>query len=235
MRPRPHAVLVHSPLTTAAAWGELPAALRDRGWTVTVPDVVDDDEPHASRFVALTALQLARSGVTDNVVLIGHGEAGPLLPQLAFARHSAGSPVSGYVFVNALLPRTLRTGTLLDLWEASNPVVAAELAQQLSNGGAHPDLSDTDLTDTLHDPSDRAALLDSLRPRHLDFFTERLPLTEDWPDAPCAYAQLTSDYAPEARTAQLRGWPVRSVDAHHFWALTNPDELADVLTDLDPA
>jgi hypothetical protein len=227
-----HAVLIHSPLTTASVWGELPEAMRALGWTVTVPEVVDDDPPWCSRFVALTAQQLTAAGVGDDVVLVGQGLAGPLLPQIAFARQAAGKPVGGYVFIDAPLPRTLRTASLLEVLEASDPVATADLVGQLADGGRYPDWTDGDLAVHIPDPGQRALLLAGVQPRPLEFFTERLPLTEDWPDAPCCYLQLTSAFAPEAKTAQLRGWPVRAPDAHPFWAMTDPEALAATLTEL---
>ncbi|MFL6182077.1 MAG: hypothetical protein ACJ73J_07170 [Actinomycetes bacterium] len=227
-----HAALIHSPLTGAAVWGDLPSALGDRGWTVTVTEAIDDEPPYSSRFVARTAQQLHLSEPSAHLVLIGHGAAGPLLPQIAFARQASGCPVRGYVFVDAWLPRTLRAGTLLDIVEASDPAAGAELAQLLTDGGSYPDWTDRDLAGSLTKVGDRALLLASLRPHGLDFFTEPLPLPDDWPDAPCAYIQLSESFSPELRTAQLRNWPSRSVAAHHFWAVTNPSELADLITEV---
>lgn len=194
--------------------------------------MIDDDPPYASRFVAHTAQQLHVASESTHLLLVGHGASGPLLPQIAFARQAAGHPVSGYVFVDASLPRTLRTATLLDLMEAADPVASARLAQTLTEGGRFPDWSERDLADTLPDHGDRALALASLRPHSLDFFTEPLPLPEDWPDAPCAYVQLSDGYATEARSAELRGWPVRVVHGHHFWALTQPRELAAAIVEI---
>ncbi|GAB3211094.1 hypothetical protein GCM10027294_32070 [Marinactinospora endophytica] len=38
--------------------------------------------------------------------------------------------------------------------------------------------------------------------------TEPLPVTADWPDAPCGYLLSDPGYAGCARLARLRGWPV---------------------------
>ncbi|HEX5018229.1 MAG TPA: hypothetical protein VFX15_11675 [Actinomycetes bacterium] len=222
-----HAALIHSPLTTATIWGTVADELRARGWLVTVTEVVEDDPPYASHFIARTAQQLHLSHDSAHLLLIGHGAAGPLLPQVAFARQAAGAPVSGYLFVDALLPRTLRTATLLDVIGAADPAAGARLAQTLSDGGRYPDWSDRELAESVPDQGDRALLLASLRPHGMDFFTEPLPLPEDWPDAPCAYIQLSDEYEPEARSARQRGWPVRSIDGHHYLPLTNSPELAD--------
>ncbi|WP_068756140.1 hypothetical protein [Thermobifida cellulosilytica] len=42
-----------------------------------------------------------------------------------------------------------------------------------------------------------------------DFFTEPLPMTADWPDAPCGYLRTGDGYAHSAHLAELRSWPVR--------------------------
>ncbi|MCZ3389833.1 MAG: hypothetical protein LH645_12130 [Actinomycetia bacterium] len=232
----PSIALIHSPFTSAAAWGVTSDALRAHDIEVTIPEVLDDDEPpYASHFVARVAQQLQLDAPGRHLVLVGHGGAGPLLPQIAFARHAVGSPVAGYVFVDAMLPRTLKSATRLDLVGADDPVAAAELSQRLAAGHRFPEWTDGELAATVSDPSDRAMLLAGLRPRALDFFTEPLPVPEDWPDAPCTYLQLSDAYAGAAHTAQLRGWPVVKQDAHHFWPLTDPEGYATALMALLPS
>jgi hypothetical protein len=228
--------LIHSPLTSAAVWGGAPDALRAQGLRVAVPEVLDDDEPpFASHFVARVAQQLQLDSPGEHLVLVGHGGAGPLLPQIAFARNASGTPVAGYVFVDATLPRTMKIATRLDLIGADDPVAAAELGQRLNAGHRYPEWTDSELAAAIADPSDRAVLLAGLRPRSLDFFSEPLPVPEDWPDAPCGYLQLSDGYAGTARTAVLRGWAVCRKDAHHFWALTDPEGFAAELLSVLPS
>lgn len=96
-------VLLHSPLTTAAAWGGLPGALGP--YDVVVPDVADDDRPpYAGRYVARAALEIMAAGVRPPLVLVAHGGAGPLLPPIGAAQRAAHRLVGGYVFVDAVLP-----------------------------------------------------------------------------------------------------------------------------------
>jgi hypothetical protein len=96
-------VLLHSPLTTASAWGSLPAALG--AYDVVVPEVTDDDRPpYAARYVARAALRIAAAGVRTPVVLVAHGDAGPLLPPIGAAQRAAHRLVGGYVFLDARLP-----------------------------------------------------------------------------------------------------------------------------------
>src|SRR5689334_24008085 len=97
-------VLLHSPLTTASAWGSLPDALA--GLHVVVPEIADDDRPpYAGRYVARAALEITAAGVTPPVVLVAHGDAGPLLPPIGAAQRAAHRLVGGYLFVDAELPK----------------------------------------------------------------------------------------------------------------------------------
>ena len=197
--------------------------------------MLDDDEPpYASHFVARVAQQLQIDAGGDHLVLVGHGGAGPLLPQIAFARQSSGTPVAGYVFLDAVLPRTLKVATRLDLIGADDPVAAAELGEQLAAGHRYPEWTDGELADTVPDPTDRAMLLAGLRPRALDFFTEPLPVPEDWPDAPCGYLQLSDAVRRRRPHRRYAAGPSRREDAHHFWALdrsrrASPTELMALL------
>lgn len=217
-------VLLHSPLTTAAAWGGLPAALRATGRPVVVPDVRDDDRPpYAQRYVARAALEIAaapevREATGTPVTLVAHSGAGPLLPAIGSAQRAAHRPVAGYVFADAGLPPA---GALTRMALFSRDV-ADHLDRLFAAGGAFPDWPPP------------AGLEGTLRPRGRDFFTEPLPLPQDWPDAPCGYLQWSAAYADAVRQARSRGWPVVTATAadDHFAAHTDPEGTAATLTDL---
>jgi hypothetical protein len=245
--------LLHSPLTTSAAWGRVGEELLLCGVDGVVEVHVADDDapPYAQRYVAGAAQQLAARldrvqrpctdppvpidpiDFTDQpLVLVGHSGAGPLLAQVAFARHAVGRPVSGYVFVDAGLPRPQSLPTRLDLMGVEDPDFAAQLRAHLESGGCFPDWSDADLIDAVPDDASRATLVGSLRPRGLGFFTEELPLVQDWPDAPVAYLQLSDGYRQPAATARHRGWRVLDVELGHFGPLTAPDVVASAIVEL---
>lgn len=229
----PHTlVLLHSPLTTAAAWGALPDRLRDLGVPVAVVDVsTDGGAPYATRYVGAAALQLA-AAPADPVVLVGHSGAGPLLPQVGFALRAARRVVGGYVFLDAGLPRAGRTASRLDLMDAEDESFAADLRAALEAGGRFPTWTEADLAQDVPDAGQRAALVASLRPRGLDFFTEPLPAPVDWPDAPCGVLRTSDGYEQSARLGRGRGWPVVSRDLGHFAGLAAPIETAEALVRL---
>lgn len=54
--------------------------------------------------------------------------------------------------------------------------------------------------------SDEQAGAERSRPR--EFFTDPLPMVQDWPDAPCGYLATVPSSASCARLARLRGWSV---------------------------
>lgn len=58
------------------------------------------------------------------------------------------------------------------------------------------------------------------------YTTEPLPMAVDWPDAPCGYLLTDPRYAPCARLARMRGWPVREAGGE------TARELAGLLEDL---
>ncbi|MFC7328179.1 hypothetical protein [Marinactinospora rubrisoli] len=176
------AVLLHSPLADARAWGALPERLARRGGPladVVVPSVEDDDRPpYAARYVARAALEIARAAPAAPVLLAAAGSAGPLLPAIGAAQRAAHRRIAGYLLVDALLPGSGR---------ASRADLAATQTPEWP--GPAPDAADP-----------------AARPP--EFFAEPLPLVADWPDAPCGYLLTDPRYARCARLAGLRGWPV---------------------------
>lgn len=94
-------VLLHSPLDRAAAWGGVPETLRSYGLDVVVPDI---PTIRGAAFVARAALIITATAPTSPLVLVGHGEAGPLLPMIGLAQRAAHRLVGAYVFIDARLP-----------------------------------------------------------------------------------------------------------------------------------
>jgi hypothetical protein len=225
-------VLLHSPLVGAQSWGTLPEALR-RGRVAAVAVAVDTDDraPFAERFVrGAVAGVLGASPAPDPLVLVGHSGAGPLLGAVGTGLRAEGRPVGGYLFCDAGLPEA--GATRLDLLAAEDRAMAAAFRAELERGGRFPTWSDADLEPLVPDPAARAALVGSLRPRGLEFFTEPLPAAAGWPDAPCGYLRLSAVYDRWADEAAARGWPTARLDAGHFHPLVDPEAVATALLGL---
>ncbi|MCC7365440.1 MAG: alpha/beta hydrolase [Dehalococcoidia bacterium] len=214
--------LVHSPLTGPGTWAVLAPELTARGHTVAVADLADTGAPpywpqHASS---------AAAAITSPAVLVLHSGAGPLAP--AIVSTLAVSPAA-CIFLDAGLPQP---GSRLDAFAREmGDAAAAAFRANLESGGRYPDWTDGLLAAQVPDPGVRAAILADLRPRPLDFWTERLDFAPDL-DIPCAYLQLSPAYASSAAEARRRRWPTLALASHHFAMLTDPGIIATHLESL---
>jgi hypothetical protein len=225
-------VLLHSPLVGVQSWRTLPEALH-RGGVDAVAVAVDSDDraPFAERYVrGAVAGVLGAPPSPGPLVLVGHSGAGPLLGAVGNGLRAAGRPVGGYLFCDAGLPRA--GASRLDLLALEDPEMAAAFRAELERGGRFPTWSDADLEPVVPDPAARAALVGSLRPRGLEFFTEPLPAAAGWPDAPCGYLRLSAVYDRWAGEAEASGWPTAGLDAGHFHPLVDPGAVAAALLGL---
>jgi hypothetical protein len=225
-------VLLHSPLVGVESWGVLPAAL-ERGGVAAVALAIEGDEraPFAQRYVSgavAGVLEAAPAG--GSVVLVGHSGAGPLLGAVGNGLRAGGRAAGGYLFCDAGLPRA--GASRLDLLAEEDQELAAGFRAELEGGGRFPAWSDAELAPLVPDAEARAALVGSLRPRGLEFFTEPLPADPGWPDAPCGFLRLSAAYDHWAEAAAAAGWPVARLDAGHFHPLADPGGVAAALLQL---
>jgi hypothetical protein len=225
-------VLLHSPLVGVESWGTLPDTLRRGGvGSVAVAVDADDRAPFGERYVRdAVAGVLGVGSLPDPLVLVGHSGAGPLLGAVGSGLRDEGRPVGGYLFCDAGLPQA--GASRLDLLAVEDREMAAAFRAELERGGRFPTWSDAELEPLVPDPAARAALVGSLRPRGLEFFTEPLPAAAGWPDAPCGYLRLSAAYDTWAAAAAAQGWPTASLDAGHFQPLVDPDGVAAALLGL---
>jgi hypothetical protein len=224
-------VLAHSPLTGPVAWGRLPSLLQDQGYGVVVINVDDDDEPpYADRYVAQATAAISAASAAP-MIFVAHSGAGPLLPAITATLTSAHRPPGGFIFLDAGIPRPGQPSRL-DLLRKEDSSLAAEFLDSLRAGTRFPAWTIDDLADIVPRIEDRIALVESLRPRALDFFTEPLPDLEGWPDAPCGYLRTSPAYDFWTREAEQCGWPVTRRELGHFPALANPDATLQALLEL---
>ena len=106
------------------------------------------------------------------------------------------------------------------------------LRDLLARGEMYPDWSDEELRGEIPDPRLRREVLAELRPRPARFYEEPIPVFDGWPDAPCAYVQLSAAYDYSAAQARDRGWPCRRLRGTHFQMLVDPEGVAAAILDL---
>jgi hypothetical protein len=223
-------VLVHSPLVGPATWAPVAEHLRRRGLGVAVPSLRDRGEMGGPfwRQHAIAAAAMIRALPSGRpIVLVGHSGAGPLLPAI---REASERDVAAYIFVDAGIP--VDGASRLDLLRFELPEVAEQLQAHLEAGGRYPEWCDEDLRSTVPDDEQRRLLLGEMQPRALPFWTEALPVFSGWPDAPCAFLQLSEGYAVPASRARADGWLYQQIDAGHFHMLVDPEAVTAPLVEL---
>ena len=226
----PRIVLVPSPLVGPYSWSLVQGELAERGWeTLVSVDLRDPMGRQPCWHRTVGGVQGAVHEVPDGaaIVLVGHSNAGPLLPAAGAA---VRQPTSAYLFVDSRLshPGTSR----LDAIASEDAATAAELRVAREAGLRFPAFTDDDLHPIVPDPDRRRSLLAELRPRGLEYWTEELPGVSGCPNAPCAYLHFSSAYQSAAERARRARWPTRYLAAGHFHQLVDPSGVADALIEL---
>jgi hypothetical protein len=72
-------------------------------------------------------------------------------------------------------------------------------------------------------------MVSEIRPRGVSFFTEPIPVSASWPDAPCVYIRFSAPYDRAAAQARAADWLVYDLDAGHFHMLVNPVAVTDMI------
>lgn len=229
MRPilKPIYVLIHSPLVDALTWKLVADDLRQRGQIARVPtlnDTTDSKQPYWQQHAFSVSQALVEVPKNIPMILVAHSGAGPLLPAM---RQSIPNPIHAYVFVDGGIPRN--NATRLELMNLEDAQWAQDFQTHLEGGGRFPTWSSDELAAIIPDQQTREQLVAELRPRGLDFFSEPMPVFDGWPDAPCAYIQLSNAYDWDAVQAQEWGWPTFKIDAGHFHMLVEPVEVTNLI------
>jgi pimeloyl-ACP methyl ester carboxylesterase len=222
-------VLIHSPLVGPFTWALTAAELRNKGYRVVVP-VLDSSAKTAPAY-----WEQHVNGVSDAissihqpspVILVGHSGAGPLLPVI---RQKGKRPVAAYIFVDANLPESGKSR--LDLFHDRKEV--KEFRQAAKNGYL-PIWSEEDLREGLPDDEIRFRFVAELKPLPLEVYEEPLPVSGDWPDAPCAYLRFGSNQAYEEpyQQALREGYETMQMPGNHFHMLVDPAGVAGSLIEL---
>ena len=226
MYKNPVYVLIHSPLVGTFTWELVAEQIRQHGLEAIVPalnDSPDSRKPYWKQHAESFSQALAEVHQDTSLVLVAHSGAGPLLPVL---RQSISNPVHAYVFVDAGIPHS---ATRLEMMKSEESDWAEQFQKYLEGGGRFPNWSSEDLSEILPDAHVREQLVADLRPRALDFFNERIPVFEGWPDAPCAYILFSPPYKRAEVEARQMGWHTYTLEAGHFHMLVDPKTVTDLI------
>ncbi|MBW4720242.1 hypothetical protein KZQ38_23910 [Saccharothrix sp. SC076] len=214
-------VLVHSPYLGPASLRPLAGALAALGHAVLLLDlrVTVNAAPVHQRLIGVFADAVEDSLVDGDLVLVGHGGAGPLLPAFADALEI---PVTGLVFVDADLPTPGRSR------RDDTPAERMARLKSISRDGLMP------RWDRWFAPEDLAGMVPDVRLLEeivaeapevpLAFLKEPGP-TVAW-TGPCGYLRLSAAYDGALATARDLGWPVRELAANHLATASAPAEVA---------
>ena len=199
-------LLVHSPLLGPASWAEVAARLPQ----AVVPDLRPALVP--PYYASLSAAACAGLGGAEDVTVIAHSRAGPLVPSIT-AR--LGEAVSVVVYVDARLPHPGRT------WLSTvSPPQADHLRTLVEDGRLAP-------WNTWFAASDDWPDLGEIPRVPWDMLTEPAPHFA-LPPIRRRYIQLSSAYVETADRAAFEGFDVVRLDIGHLGMMTHPDLVTDL-------
>lgn len=227
--PNPRLVLVHSPLTGPSFWSGVRDGLWARGRRAYLARLPAPEHVHPPYWLTHAAGVAAGLPDEGQVVLVGHSGAGPLLPAIGRLARNRGcsATITGYVLVDCDLPRD--GYSRLDLFDDD---AAAAALRGRCTGGWMPQWSSSQLQDLLPDPEQRHCFLAELPRVPLALYQEPITVPHDWPEAPCAYLQLSEHYQSSVRQAERLRWPMRRLPGHHFLPVSDPETVAEALVEL---
>lgn len=217
-------VLIHSPLVGPITWQPVADELRRSQFDVIVPpltcpaEMKDTYWQHHVRQVTAALADVPRDRW---MVLVGHSGAGPLLPAI---RRGVQQRVVGYVFVDCDLPKG--GASRLDLFDT--PGQAAAFRSKAKDGRLPP-WNDVMLRAQIHDSEMRQKFATQLRPMPLQVYEEPIPVSDDWPGAPCAYLSFTNSYRRAVKSAREKRWLFERLAGTHMHMLNDPKSVAETL------
>ena len=225
----PQLVLVHSPLVGPAFWQPVAEALCNRGVRAHAPRLPSLEYSYAPYWLAHAAGIASTLPEDAELVLVGHGAAGLLLPAIGRLQRNrrASARIAGYLFVDCDLPRD--GASRLDLWDDQ---AAAQRLRERVGAGMLPRWREDDLRALLPDAAQRAAFVAALPGVPMHMYDEPVMVPDDWPEARCGYLGLSDQYRGAQARAHALGWPRRQLALHHLAPLTHVDAIAGALVEL---
>jgi len=212
-------VLVPSPLLGPVSWRRVVDGLRAAGCRTAVADLRPAIAAGPPFYPGLAAAIAVAAGDHDEVTLVGHSRAGPLLPAAAEA---LGPRVGAAVLVDARLPHPGLS------WFDALPAGDARRLRDTATDGRLPPWNTwfpaAELDRLLPDPALRAAVVAEIGRLPVALLDEPAPANgARWDSLAKRYVCLSPAYADAANAAAGLGWPVDRHDADHLAILTRPE------------
>lgn len=218
-------ILLHSPLTGAAAWGPVAAELASRGIEATrpvIPPMPALAAPYYQSAARAVAAQVLSQG--GPFVLAVHSAAGGLAPSVVAA---AEGQVRGVLYVDAIPPHPGRCW-----FDTAGDGLVASLKAKAQDGmipawdqwfppGA--------LESLLPEGQVRERFIGELAATPLAWFEEHAPQIDLPSDVGWGFLRLSKAYEREAGEARRLGWPTLRRDLHHLSMATHPTEVANAM------
>ncbi|HET7899838.1 MAG TPA: alpha/beta fold hydrolase [Candidatus Nanopelagicales bacterium] len=222
-------VLVHSPAVGPITWSAVAALLHARGDDAVVPDlhyVGAASPPYWPYVVDVVADAMGQLDDDGPVVLVGHSNAGLLLPAIA---EGSPRPVGGAVLVDAAMPARGAS-------PAAPPAFLERLRALAAADGSLPRWTqwwdDADVAELLPDPEQRRRVVEDQPRLPLAYYQQELPTPDPWWTLPRAYLRLSAAYDAELAEARAAGWPTAALDGGHLHQVVDPVAVEDVVVGL---
>jgi pimeloyl-ACP methyl ester carboxylesterase len=229
-------VLVHDAWLGAWAWRDVSARLGERGWSAAALDLPGRTPDAAPDLATLqtyadAVVAVAQSWERGNVVLVGHGTAGPVVQ---LAAEQLGAKVAGIIFVSAFVLQNGETiasqmmPAMADFFKAvadADPAGRIDLSQ----------LPDFWQSNILNDAPGRVPeVIAKIIPEPAAPFYEPVNLTSFFESRPpCAYVVFNEDLSQPPgelyprQPNKLGTFRPIFISAGHLGILTHPREVAE--------
>jgi RNA polymerase sigma factor (sigma-70 family) len=222
---RPTMVFVTSPALGANSLAPTVDAMAALGYDTAQVDLSDLADLPLPRWRAaagrIAATVYAASGP---VVLVGHGQAGPLLLPVADLRR-----VVGLILIDTALPPMSGTAPALP------PGLVEALADSTVDGRLPPWETwwpQCALEFVVEDDELRRRLRDELPAVPASYGEEEIPVADRWRSLPAGYLRLSLVRESEATFAGMRGLAAERLSGNHLLTATEPTAVASKLVAL---